>query len=109
MSEGAYARFNDPQTSTDAAHGISVAQAEMAVLEHLLKRPVRGATSDEMSDSTGIPRVTVSPRFRPLERKGLVIDSGERRRGKSGRTSIVWKPSPRAIQMHAPRRKQRTH
>lgn len=111
MSDGAYARFSDPSTSSEAADSVSVAKAEMVVLTQLLKRPVRGATSDEMADITGIARVTVSPRFRPLERKGLIEDSGERRKGNSGRTSIVWRPTSRAVEMYATtqRKRRKTH
>lgn len=111
MSDGAFARFSDPTTSAEAAESVSVAKAEMVVLNQLLKRPVRGATSDEMADITGIARVTVSPRFRPLERKGLIEDSGERRKGTSGRTSIVWRPTNRAVSLYAAsqRKKAQAH
>lgn len=100
MSEGAYARSTDPSTASEAAETVSVAKAEMLVLSRLRTKRLleRGATSDEMAKLTGIDRVTVSPRFRPLERKGLIVDRGERRRGQSGRYSIVWK----ALDLQAP-------
>lgn len=103
MSEGAYARSTDPTTASDAAETVSVAKAEMLVLERLRSKRLleRGATSDEMAKMTGIDRVTVSPRFRPLERKGLICDSGERRRGQSGRYSIVWKALDKKAQPSA--------
>ena len=48
-------------------------------------------TSEEVAEALDMTRVTVSPRFAPLKRKGLVYDSGERRKGLSGRPAIVWK------------------
>jgi hypothetical protein len=35
--------------------------------------------------------VTVSPRFRPLVNKNLIVDSGEKRAGIGFKSSIVWK------------------
>lgn len=54
----------------------------------------RGATSLELTSMLPLDRVTVSPRLRPLERKGHIVDSGERRAGVSGRPSIVWRALP---------------
>ncbi len=94
MNEGAYSRATDPITAYDAAQQLTVARVEMVVLERLRELRDTGATSDEMASLTGIDRVSVSPRFRPLVKKGLVEPSAERRMGRSRRPSIVWKAIP---------------
>jgi hypothetical protein len=50
-----------------------------------------GLTSHEVAAHLGLSLVTVSPRMRPLVRKNLVVDSGEKRAGVGFMNSIVWK------------------
>lgn len=88
----AHARATDPETSHAAAASVEPTELELLVLAALGVRP-RGCTSSELSDFLGIERVSVSPRLAPLARKGLIEASGERRRGPSGRSQIVWKAS----------------
>jgi len=84
------ARRADPPTSKAAARSVDANQLEQVVLEVLRSHP-HGLTSHEVASITGLSLVTVSPRFRPLVNKNLVIDSGEKRAGVSFRNSIVWK------------------
>jgi hypothetical protein len=54
-----------------------------------------GLTCDETVLATGIEKVSVSPRFRPLLMKGLIkIKTNEfgevKRPGKSGKMQLVW-------------------
>jgi len=81
-------RSDDPATSLAAAESINTTKLEEIVLGELSKN--NGMTSFELAASTGLSLVTVSPRLRPLVRKGAVRDSGIRRTSPSGRNVIVW-------------------
>lgn len=89
-SAAARVRVSDPPTSKSAAKGMRVAQVEHVVLRALRDMAARGATTEELASATALAVVTVSPRMRPLERKGLVRDSGVRRANASGHSAIVW-------------------
>ena len=90
----ALARATDPQTSHEAAAEVDVAKLEAVVVARLGHGP---ATTSELSERTGIPRDSLSPRMPSLRRYGLIVDSGQRRRpvdgnGNSyGRHQIVWR------------------
>jgi DNA polymerase len=89
----ATSRESDPDTSEIAADSIRGAKAnalELKVLSVILANP-QGLTGQEVTDILGLDRVTTSPRFAPLCRKGLIVDSGIRRTGPSGRPAIVWR------------------
>lgn len=91
----ATSRNSDPDTSDTAAKSVRGAKAnelESKVLLVILDNP-QGLTGQEVTDILGLDRVTTSPRFAPLRRKGLIVDSGIRRIGPSGRPAIVWKPN----------------
>lgn len=79
----ARARATDPATSHDAARSVDTSALEALVLDTLRDHPA-GLTTKEMARVTGEDRVTLSPRLRPLARKGLVREAGKRGR------SIVW-------------------
>ena len=92
ISLTALARNGDPDTSHKAAAYISYRLPALeALVLYCLKHAANGLTVDELIDSTGLDKVTASPRLRPLCNKGLVYESDERRKGKSGRAQIVWK------------------
>jgi len=78
----ARARRSDPDTSHEAAARVHVGNLEAIVLAELRNG---SATSAELAERTGIDRVAVSPRLRPLARKGLIQETALRRNG-----SIVW-------------------
>ncbi len=89
----ARARRRDPDTAKKAAARVPVADLEGRVLRALrLSRD--GMTTHELARLLKVDLVSVSPRMRPLAEKGLVQDSGERRKGDSGRASIVWMAVP---------------
>lgn len=83
-------RSTDPMTSVFAGLAVDTQSIETAVYSFLLCRGKQGATTEEISDGLQLDRVTVSPRMRPLVNKGYVIESDIRRKGKSGKSSIVW-------------------
>ena len=83
----AYARNTDPVTSLAAADAIEprIPNLERLVLEYLERCKQDGATSKETAHGLGLEHVTISPRFRPLARRGMIRDSGRKRD-----RSIVW-------------------
>jgi len=90
----AYARTTDPGTSHAAAQSIRGRDAtvlELTVLSCLMGSK-DGLTTHEIAERTGLEYGSVTPRIRPLIRKGMVVDSGARRvphgRSKKG---IVWR------------------
>ncbi len=89
FDDGAHARGNDPETSHEAAASIAVSPLRKVILSALRKSG--GATTLELVALTGVPHVTISPQLRPMARRKMVIDTGEKRVGETGRRSIVWK------------------
>lgn len=91
------ARKRDPDTAQRAARAVRANSLEAVVL-HALRIALTGSaygetpgyTTEELAQHLGMSVVTVSPRMRPLERKGLVRDSGSRRKNDSGHPAIVW-------------------
>lgn len=83
------ARQNDPETAKEAARSIKPASLEVMVLEAIKSAP-EGCTADEVAYL--LPAVSMNsltPRFSSLLRRGLVIDTGKRRKGRSGRDQRV--------------------
>lgn len=93
----ALARTTDPITSHDAAARTTpklngLEQRVLDVLRTAAKvDPLKGLTSAEISHETGIARVSISPRLKPLEDKDFVKRSEHRRNG-----GIVWEAVPQS-------------
>ena len=89
----AWARGSDPDTSHDAADDVRGERATKleAIVVACLKIHIDGLTMHGICAATGLPWNTASPRIRPLVRKGLVYDSGNRRKGPAEKYCIVWK------------------
>ncbi|MEQ1498850.1 MAG: hypothetical protein ABL914_09315 [Novosphingobium sp.] len=49
-----------------------------------------GLTADELAARLGMDRWSIQPRTSELRRKGLIRDSGWRRRNSTGKLAIVW-------------------
>ena len=82
-------RASDPITSIEAAEQVDSSKLESMVYEAIAKHP-NGCTSDEVMahfPAHGIQ--TITPRYAPLIRKGLIEDTGEKRMGKLGRFQRV--------------------
>ena len=79
----AYARNTDPDTSHVAAHTVDASAIEKRVVDVLIGEG--NLNTKEMSALTGIHVNSISPRMKPLELKGLVRRTDERRGH-----SIVW-------------------
>lgn len=85
----ALARSTDPGTSYEAAASVNTTDLEARVLVALHWFPC-GATTYELAEFMQASLVSISPRMKPLASKGLVRDSGTRKRGPSGRNQTVW-------------------
>lgn len=82
------ARRTDPETSHMAAAQVRHKPLELKILGCLHEHG--GLTTSQITDLTGIDRVSVSPCMAPLARKGAVRDSGKRIKYKTNRFQIVW-------------------
>ncbi len=88
-------RTEDPDTSVDAANSVDATHLEAELLAAFRQRIAHiGFTSEEAASWLGMELGSVTPRFRPLEAKGYIYRTSERRPGKSGRNRIVWKLVP---------------
>lgn len=83
------ARNSDPSTSHEAGAGVRAGTIEQRVMAALRNNPL-GLTTHEIAEFLRLSLVTVSPRMRPLVKRGEVRDSGFRARlpGQPGR--IIW-------------------
>lgn len=68
----ARARATDPVTSVHATADVDGGALAAKVLAWLRERGVSGGTSHEAAEALGLSLVTVSPRFAPLARVGLI-------------------------------------
>lgn len=66
---------------------MDVSKLEARVYELLRFKPL---TAEELAFSLNKSLQSITPRIAPLRRKGLIYDSGIRKRGESGRPRIVW-------------------
>jgi hypothetical protein len=97
----AYARSSDPNTSHKAAESLSdkeLSRMETLAYHAALRFGKRGIINDELCDITGLPWQSITPRMRPLERKGKVWREVDRETGewktrtsaRSGRQQDIW-------------------
>lgn len=84
----AYARHTDPQSSHDAARSVDTTTLEQLVM--LALEELGGGTSASVSEHLDLDRVSISPRFKPLERKGLIRRTDRREDG-----SQIWEACAR--------------
>ena len=83
-------RRDDPATSHDAAESIDATALESVVADAIWEFGAAGAIADEVCNA--LPRHaynTITPRFKPLKDKGIIITDGTRRKAKSGRGQMV--------------------
>lgn len=79
-------------TSLDAARSIelSVGHLQRVALRAIQAAGPRGLTTNELVAAVQIHRDSLQPRTTELCRKGLIRDSGARRRNANGKYAIVW-------------------
>lgn len=86
-----FVRKDAPQTSVEAAQSIDPNPIEQVVLR-VIKGFPDGCISDQVQDA--LPHMaysSVTARFSGLFRKGLIIYTGETKKGRSGRSQRVMK------------------
>jgi hypothetical protein len=95
FAEAPFVRGSD--TSEAAARAIEpdMNALQQKVLAHLRGCSALGATDDEMQRALAMNPSTQRPRRIELVNKGLVVDSGMKRRTGSGRWAVVWIATPR--------------
>lgn len=88
----------DTDTSRQASQDIKDATASLRdrVFREIKDAHVVGATDDELEKVLDMRHQTCSARRRELVLLGYIVDSGRRRRTRSGRSAIVWIVRPDA-------------
>ena len=85
-------RRSDPDTSIDAACSLEAGGLEEKVFEVINSFGQAGCISDDvMRCMIGFGVQTVTPRYAKLIEKGFIEDTGERRKGLSGRGQRVMR------------------
>ena len=83
-------RRDAPATSHDAAEQMDAPAMEAIVADAIWGFRAEGAIADQVCDA--LPQHaynSITPRFKPLKEKGIVIVDGTRRKAKSGRGQMV--------------------
>lgn len=97
----ARARQSDPSTSREAAASFDPTDLEQVVLGAVMMHP-EGAIQDDVLEALepkGYKYGTITPRFRSLLNKGLLLPTGEKRKAKSGRSQRVLKVNPQKVRV----------
>ena len=79
-------------TSIAAADAVA---PKLGRLQRLAETTIRaagpdGLTADELAARLEMDRWSIQPRTTELRRKGMIRDSGQRRRNVTGKAAIVW-------------------
>lgn len=82
-------RIESTDTSRYAAMTVDTTRLESMVFDAVRMFPDGCIQDDILSMFPGYPYSSITARFRALLDKGLIIDTGERRKGKSGRPQRV--------------------
>ena len=89
----AFARRFDPDTSHQAKHSVDPTKLEKLVLQEIENFGDHGCIHDQvehqMNTKYNIRTGSISPRYKRLMEKGLIVDTGERRKATSGRNQRV--------------------
>jgi hypothetical protein len=85
----AKARRSDPETSKQAALSLDPTETETLVLEVIRLFPDGCIFDDILRELPTIREGSISPRLKPLRKKGYIEETGEVRKGRSGRNQRV--------------------
>ncbi len=80
------------ETSIEAAEAIAgtTGRLQSLALAAIRAAGSAGLTADELAAQVDCTRWTIQPRTTELRHKGLIADSGMRRRNVTGKRAIVW-------------------
>jgi len=85
-----HARRNSPTTSHEVFDKIRRSSLQERLLYLFTQAPDGGFTDDELEVKTGLSHQSVSASRNTLMHKGYVVDSGSKRRTRSGNRAIVY-------------------
>lgn len=82
----------DADTGREAAEAMQshCGRLQRMALAHIRGAAANGYTADELAAAMGMDRWAVQPRTSELKAKGLIVDSGMRRRNVTGKRAVVW-------------------
>ena len=85
-------RAGSPETAFEAAESVADAAKtrEAMAMRFIHGRGLLGATADEVADALEWERYSSRPRLSTLKAQAKIADSGDRRKGASGRRQAVW-------------------
>jgi hypothetical protein len=80
------------ETSKDAAESVKPYAVSMRTsVFGIIQASVYGCTCDEVEKRLRAKHQTISARIRELARMRFIVDSGFRRKTRSGRDAVVWR------------------
>jgi uncharacterized protein with PIN domain len=82
-------RKTDINTSKEAAKTVNSENIEKQIYDVVKSFGFNGCITEQVIEITGSTQNTINPRFAPLLRRGLIVDTGERRMAKTGRRQRV--------------------
>jgi hypothetical protein len=88
VNRGLY-RKTDPETSKEAGASVDISKLEQIVLDVIKSFPDGCISQDVELALPHIRTSSVTPRFNTLLKKGLIVATGEKRPGFSGRNQRV--------------------
>ena len=85
-------RKGSPSTSQEAATAMApqLGRLQKLTLAAIRDAGLDGLTADELAARLEMERWTVQPRTSELKAKGLIADSGNRRKNDNGKRAVVW-------------------
>lgn len=91
------------RAAADSLGGEVLSRLEALVLDVIWARGSGGATDDEVEVVTELSHQCASARRVALVKRGLVVDSMQRRETRSGRLATVWVAEPKETATQPPR------
>jgi hypothetical protein len=86
-----YVKGSDTSEAAAESMREHVTQLAGRVLRAIASGGASGFTCDEVEVLTGMAHQTCSARVNELMRKGRIVDTGQRRKTRSGRKAVVWR------------------
>lgn len=84
-------RESDTSAGAAKAIGGSAGFYRKKVLQAFRQAGDAGLTADQAAELAGLSILTARPRVTELNKAGLIVDTGDRRRNASGRRAVVWR------------------